>query len=87
MRSWFPEDFSRQLSPLRLPDQNPASSSSSLSMDSPKYSSLLFNIPSRGDQQREHRVEVMEEREKGLGYWSLERERERERFELMGGNF
>ena len=29
----------------------------------------------------------MEEREKGLGYWSLERERERERFELMGGNF
>ena len=55
-------------------------------MDSPKYSSLLFNIPSRGDRQREHRVvEVMEEREKGLGYWSLERERER--FELMGGNF
>lgn len=54
MRSWFPEDFSQHLSPLReallRPDQNPPSSSSSslrsLSMDSPECSSLLFNIPS-----------------------------------------
>ncbi|XP_050270206.1 putative transcription factor bHLH041 isoform X1 [Quercus robur] len=45
LRSWFTEDFSRQFSPLRLPDPNPPSSSSSLSMDSPEYSSLLFNIP------------------------------------------
>ncbi|KAM3700782.1 hypothetical protein ACJW30_05G123300 [Castanea mollissima] len=44
LKSWFPEDFSRQFSPLRLPDPTP-SSSSSLSMDSPEYSSLLFNIP------------------------------------------
>ena len=42
----FPDDFSRQFSPLRLPNQNQPSSSSSLSMDSPEYSSLLFNIPS-----------------------------------------
>jgi len=54
MKSWFPEDFSQHLSPLReallRPDQNPPSSSSSslrsLSMDSPECSSLLFNIPS-----------------------------------------
>jgi hypothetical protein len=46
LRSLFPDDFSRQFSPLRLPDQNQPSSSSSLSMDSPEYSSLLFNIPS-----------------------------------------
>ncbi|KAL4652531.1 hypothetical protein ACB092_01G240100 [Castanea dentata] len=45
LKSWFLEDFSRQFSPLRLPDPNPPSSSSSLSMDSPEYSSLLFNIP------------------------------------------
>lgn len=54
LRSWFPEEFSQHLSPLReallRPDQNPPSSSSSslrsLSMDSPESSSLLFNIPS-----------------------------------------
>lgn len=54
MWNWFPEDFSRQLSPLIepfwRPDQNPPSSSSSslrsLSTGSPESSSLLFNIPS-----------------------------------------
>jgi hypothetical protein len=53
MRSWFPEDFSQQFSPLiealLRQEQHPPSSSSSslrsLSMDSPDSSSLLFNIP------------------------------------------
>ncbi|PQQ08841.1 putative transcription factor bHLH041 isoform X1 [Prunus yedoensis var. nudiflora] len=58
MRNWLPEAFSRQLSPHQAvanrpnnPDQqNPLSSSSSSfrslsTMDSPEYSSLLFNIP------------------------------------------
>lgn len=61
MRTLFPEEFSRQSThtdqlPAPSPspsrpghDQNPPSSSSSslisLSMDSPEYSSLLFNIP------------------------------------------
>ncbi|KAF5458825.1 hypothetical protein F2P56_022826 [Juglans regia] len=55
MRSLFPRDFSPQICPIREPfwrsDQNPPSSSSSISLrspstDSPEYSSLLFNIPS-----------------------------------------
>ncbi|XP_058213660.1 putative transcription factor bHLH041 isoform X4 [Rhododendron vialii] len=54
MRSWFPDDFSRQLAvpPIELPptDQpRPSSSSSSLrslSMGSPEASPFLFNIPS-----------------------------------------
>lgn len=58
MRNWLPEAFSRQLSPHtavanrpKNPDQqNPLSSSSSSfrslsTMDSPEYSSILFNIP------------------------------------------
>ncbi|XP_048334566.1 putative transcription factor bHLH041 [Ziziphus jujuba] len=55
MKTWFPEDFARQLSPQteippRPNDQNnpPSSSSSSLislTMDSPEYSSLLFSLP------------------------------------------
>lgn len=55
MRNWFPEDFSGQssqadqLPPRTTNEQNPPSSSSSslisVSMDSPEYSSLLFNIP------------------------------------------
>nr|BCK60964.1 basic helix-loop-helix transcription factor 2 [Scoparia dulcis] len=54
MRNWFPLDFSRQagdqLMPIQPSDQNqpPSSSSSSLrslSVDSPEYSPLLFNIP------------------------------------------
>ncbi|KAI8553473.1 hypothetical protein RHMOL_Rhmol05G0019000 [Rhododendron molle] len=54
MRSWFPEDFSRQLAvpPIELPptDQpGPSSSSSSLrslSMSSPEASPFLFSFPS-----------------------------------------
>ncbi|XP_016651480.1 PREDICTED: putative transcription factor bHLH041 isoform X2 [Prunus mume] len=58
MRNWLPEAFTRQLSPHTAvanrpnnPDQqNPLSSSSSSfrslsTMDSPEYSSILFNIP------------------------------------------
>ncbi|KAF8407964.1 hypothetical protein HHK36_007104 [Tetracentron sinense] len=49
MQNWFPENFSQQ-SPFmelpRPPDQYwPSSSLRSLSMDSPEYSSLLFNTP------------------------------------------
>ncbi|CAN6563781.1 unnamed protein product [Malus baccata var. baccata] len=57
MRTWLPEAFSRQLSPhtevasrpINVQQNPPSSSSSSLrslsAIDSPEYSSLLFNIP------------------------------------------
>ncbi|GMH18080.1 hypothetical protein Nepgr_019921 [Nepenthes gracilis] len=47
MKILFPQDFSQQaLSQRNAREQNRPSSSSSFSMDSPEYSSLLFNIPS-----------------------------------------
>ncbi|PKI49072.1 hypothetical protein CRG98_030524 [Punica granatum] len=54
LRNIFPEDFSRQVAVQELPrlieqQLNPPSSSSSswrsLSIDSPEYSSILFNLP------------------------------------------
>ncbi|KAJ7979339.1 Basic helix loop helix (BHLH) DNA-binding family protein [Quillaja saponaria] len=57
LRNLFPEDFSRQTQ--HGIDQNPPSSSSSLSMDSPEYSSLLFNIPSTTRIPAEALIEVI----------------------------